>query len=94
MPESRVRKSAVERKKAKSRSELAEQRSETARLAPAGRSWVPAVFLPLGLIGVAWMVTWNLAYEHIGFMRALGDWNLAIGLGLIVASFVGMTMWK
>ena len=43
---------------------------------------------------MAWMVTWNLAYEYIGFMRTLGDWNLAIGLGLIVTSFVGMTLWK
>lgn len=94
MPESRVRKSAVDKKKANTKAELAERRSESARLMPVGRSWVPAVFLPLGLIGVAWMVVWNLAYEHIGFMRALGDWNLVIGLGLIVASFVGMTMWK
>ena len=50
--------------------------------------------LGIGLLGVAWMVTWNLAYEYIGFMRTLGDWNLAIGLGLIVTSFVGMTLWK
>ncbi len=94
MPESKVRKTAEDKKKSKAKAELAEKRSETARLAPAGRSWVPAVFLPIGLLGVAWMVTWNLAYEYVGFMRALGDWNLAIGLGLIVTSFVGMTLWK
>lgn len=94
MPESKVRKTAEDKKKSKAKAELAEKRSENARLAPAGRSWVPAVFLPIGLLGVAWMVTWNLAYEYIGFMRTLGDWNLAIGLGLIVTSFVGMTLWK
>ncbi|MHA6513145.1 cell division protein CrgA [Tessaracoccus sp. Z1128] len=94
MPESKVRKTAEDKRKAKAKSELVERRGETARLAPAGRSWVPAVFLPIGLVGVAWMVTWNLAYEHIGFMRALGDWNLVIGLGLIVVSFTGMTLWK
>ena len=94
MPESKVRKTAEDKKKSKAKAELAEKRSEKARLAPAGRSWVPAVFLPIGLLGVAWMVTWNLAYEYIGFMRSLGDWNLAIGLGLIVVSFTGMTLWK
>lgn len=94
MPESKVRKTAEDKKKSKAKAELAEQRREAARLAPRGRSWVPAVFLPIGLIGVAWMVTWNLAYEYIGFMRSLGDWNLAIGLGLIVVSFTGMTLWK
>lgn len=94
MPESRVRKSAAQKKKAKQRAELAEQRSEYARLAPAGRNWVPAVFLPIGLLGVAWMVVWNLAYDQLQFLQTLGDWNLAIGLGLIVTSFVGMTLWK
>ena len=43
MPESKVRKSAEDKKKSKAKAELAEKRSETARLAPAGRSWVPAV---------------------------------------------------
>lgn len=94
MPESKVRKTAEGKKRSKAKAELAEQRREAARLAPAGRSWVPAVFLPIGLLGVAWMVTWNLAYEYVGFMRTLGDWNLAIGLGLIVTSFFGMTLWK
>ncbi len=94
MPESRVRKSAARKKKAKQKAELAEQQSESARLAPAGRNWVPAVFIPIGLLGVAWMVVWNLAYEQLDWLRSLGDWNLAIGLGLIVTSFVGMTLWK
>ena len=40
------------------------------------------------------MVVYNLAGQSIGFMRALGDWNVAIGLGLIVACFSFMTLWK
>ena len=40
MPESKVRKSAEDKKKSKAKAELAEKRSETARLAPAGRCWV------------------------------------------------------
>ena len=94
MPESKVRKQAETKKRSKEKAELAEQRSERQRLAPANRNWVPAVFIPVGLLGVAWMVVNSLAGQAIPFMRALGDWNVAIGLVLIVASFSLMTLWK
>lgn len=94
MPESRPRKQAEVKKQVKSKAELAEKRRENARLAPASRNWVPYVFIPMLLIGVAWMVVYNLAGDRIGFMQALRDWNVVIGLGLIVASFCFMTLWK
>ncbi len=94
MPESKVRKQAADKKKAKDKVELDESRAKSARLAPGTRNWVPAVFIPVGLLGVLWMVVWQLAGQSIGFMRALGDWNVAIGLVLIVASFSLMTLWK
>lgn len=94
MAESKVRKQAAEKLKRKRLAETAEQRAESARLAPAGRNWVPKVFVPVGLLGVAWMVVYNLAGQDIGFMRAIGDWNVAIALILIVVGFSGMTLWK
>lgn len=94
MPESKVRAKAETKKKSKERSERAEKRAETARLAPSNRNWVPAVFIPVGLLGVAWMVVYNLAGQSIGFMKALGDWNIGISLLLIVGCFSFMTLWK
>ena len=94
MPESKTRKQAVDKKKSKEKAELAEKRREAKRLAPASRNWVPAVFVPMGLLGVLWMVVWQLAGQQIGFMRAMGDWNVLVGLVLIVASFSLMTLWK
>lgn len=94
MAESKVRKQAASKQKRKRLAEIAEKRSETARLAPAGRNWVPAVFVPIGLLGVIWMVVYNLAGQDIGFMRSIGDWNVAIGMILIVVGFSGMTLWK
>ena len=95
MPESRSRKQAEVKKKRRSAEELAEHRRDNARLAPAAnRNWVPYVFIPGFLLGVAWMVVYNLAGDRIGFMQALGDWNVVIGLGLIIASFSLMTLWK
>lgn len=94
MPESKTRKKADQKKKAEERTELNEKRRETQRLAPGSRNWVPAVFIPVGLLGVLWMVVYNLAGSMIPFMKALGDWNVAIGLILIVACFSFMTLWK
>ena len=88
MPESKVRKHAKAKKQQKSALEATERRSTDDRLGGTRRNWVPWVFIPVGLLGVLWMVTYNLAGN------SLGDWNVAIGLGLIVASFSLMTLWK
>lgn len=94
MPESRVRKEAAKKKVAKQRHEAAEERQKATRLKSGGRDWVPWVFVPLALLGVLWMVVWNLAGRMIPFMNALGNWNLGISLGLLIASFFVMTLWK
>ena len=94
MPESKVRKDAKSKLQQRHDREIVEKRSESARLTGQSRNWVPWVFVPVGLLGVAWMVVYNLAGASIGFMRALGDWNVVIGLGLIIACFSFMTLWK
>ncbi len=95
MPESKVRKSAKTKARKKQAAELAEQREERKRLTSTGsRKWVPWAFSIVGLLGVLWMVVWNLAGQQISFMRSLGDWNVLISLGLILASFAIMTLWK
>lgn len=94
MPESRVRKEAAAKKNAKKRLALRQERAESVRLASNGRDWVPWVFIPVGLLGVLWMIVWNLAGRQISFMNALGNWNLLIALGFIVASLGLMTLWK
>ena len=93
MPESKVRKTAAEKKKVKDAAELAEKRADSARLMSGSRNWVPYVFVPLFLLGVLWMVVYNLAGADLGFMRAIGDWNVAIGLGLIIA-IPSMIFWR
>ena len=95
MPESKLRKDAATKRREAGRAELAAQRRSRARLAATGdRSWVPWVFVPVGLLGVAWLVTYYIAGLQIPFMRDLGDWNVAIGLVLMAASFGLATLWK
>lgn len=93
MPESKLRKQAKAKKQHHDEVEGAERTTQR-RLTSANRDWVPWVFVPVGLLGVLWMVVYNLAGTDLAFMRALGSWNVGIGLGLIVASFSLMTLWK
>ncbi len=94
VPESRVRKAAAKKKLAKQRHEATEEKQKQTRLASGGRDWVPWVFVPLFLIGVLWMVVWNLAGSMIPFMASLGNWNMLVAVGFIIASLGVMTQWK
>ncbi|MFX4273408.1 cell division protein CrgA [Propionibacteriaceae bacterium Y1685] len=101
MPESKSRKAAETKKKVKEADKLAERRSERERkarvAAPTSRRWVPVAFIVVGLLGVAWLITYYLtssAGVTVPFMSDLRNWNILIGMGLMAASFVIATLWK
>ena len=95
MPESKIRPEAAQKKKLRRLEQASEIRREKERTGrPGERRWVPPVFLTVLLIGVAWIVVANVAAANVGFMAALGAWNILIGLVLIAAAFVLMTLWK
>jgi Cell division protein CrgA len=90
VPESRTRKSAEEKQKLKAR-----QTSKPKKLkAPASRRWVPPTFIAVGLLGVAWLITYYVAGTYIPFMDALGNWNILIGMGGMAAAFAIATLWR
>ena len=97
MPESKVRKEAAEKKTAKRQHDTAVKRGEnvkkSVRLAGT-RDWVPWVFVPLGLIGVVWLIVYYVAGSSVWGMSALGQWNFAIGIGCIAGAFIVSTAWK
>ncbi|MDR1355668.1 MAG: cell division protein CrgA [Propionibacteriaceae bacterium] len=97
MPESKGRQKASEKLANKRARTLAQHRSENAeekvRLSGA-RNWVPWVFVPLFLFGVAWLVVFYIAGRSIPFMASLGDGNILVALGFILAGFVVSTAWK
>lgn len=95
MPESKAREVAASKRKAKDKADLAKKQATKRRLrAPVDRSWVPWVFIPVGLLGVAWLVVFYIAGSQIGFLAALGNWNILIGMGLMAAAFAIATLWK
>jgi len=97
VPESKVRKQAADKKVAKRKHQTDVKRSanvkKLTRISGA-RDWVPWVFVPLGLIGVIWLILYYVAGSSIWGMRTLGTWNFAIGIGCIAGAFVVATLWK
>jgi len=94
MPESNVRREAADKRKAANAQKIATTQAERRRLGGSDRSWVPWVFVPLGLLGVIWLVVFYVAGYQVPGMSSLGEWNLLVGLGLIAVSFGLMTLWK
>ncbi|MEZ5084812.1 MAG: cell division protein CrgA [Tessaracoccus sp.] len=95
MPESKTRKTAAEKKKQKRTHDAAEkQQGNSTKLVAADRRWVPITASVLALIGVLWLVVSQLAGQDIGFMRAIGNWNIGVSMVLIVASMGLFTQWK
>lgn len=58
------------------------------------KRWIAPTMVALWVIGLAWIVVYYLAGTDIGFMNALGGWNLLIGMGLIAGGFVFATKWE
>lgn len=90
VPESRTRKTADEKQKIKK-----QQASKPKKVkAPSSRRWVPPTFITVGLLGVAWLITFYVAGQTIGFMSDLGNWNILIGMGGMAAAFGIATLWR
>jgi hypothetical protein len=56
--------------------------------------WVPITGSVLLVLGVVWIVVFYVAGSGIPLMGDLGNWNLLIGMGAIVAGFLVFTRWK
>jgi hypothetical protein len=87
VPESRTRKSGEGRRKA-------DTPPKDRIKAPSSRRWVPPVFITVGLLGVAWLVTYYVGGQYIPFMTVLGNWNILIGMGGMAAAFGIATLWR
>ena len=59
-----------------------------------GPRWAAPGMLFCWLVGLAWVSVYYVAGTQIPGMRALEDWNIAIGMGLIALGFVFATKWE
>ncbi len=56
--------------------------------------WVGPLMLVLFLLGIAWLVVFYMTGGEAPLLETLGNWNLAIGFGLIIAGFAVSTQWR
>jgi Cell division protein CrgA len=101
VPESKTRKSADAKQKLKAQRESRPPRfrggkgvKSTKIKAPSSRRWVPPTFIIVGLLGVAWLITYYVAGPMIPVMADLGNWNILIGMGGMAAAFGIATLWR
>ena len=59
-----------------------------------GPPWAAPGMLFCWLVGLAWVSVYYVAGQDIPGMRGLGDWNIAIGMGLIAVGFIFATKWE
>jgi cell division protein CrgA len=82
MPESRVRKQAV----------FTPPPARSGARKPNPRWWAP-VMLGLMVLGLVWIVVFYITQTAYPIPK-IGNWNLAIGFGLLLAGFVMTTRWR
>jgi hypothetical protein len=56
--------------------------------------WLAPLMLALFLIGIVWLVTFYLLQNDMPLVGSLGNSNLLIGFGFIVAGFGLSTQWR
>ena len=80
MPKSRVRKKAVY---------TPPSRSSKAKTSPA---WLVPTMLACLLVGLAWIAVFYISGQTLP-IKAIAQWNLVAGFGLIVAGVMLATRW-
>jgi hypothetical protein len=56
--------------------------------------WLAPLMLTLFLIGIVWLVAFYLVGEDMPWVGDLGNSNLLIGFGFIIAGFGLSTQWR
>lgn len=70
-----------------------EDRRVTRAAMGGNKPWFVPVMLGLMIFGLVWTVVYYLSAGALP-VASLGNWNLAIGFGFILAGFVMTTQWK
>ncbi|OKL48534.1 septation inhibitor protein [Boudabousia liubingyangii] len=56
-------------------------------------SWWAPVFVALGLIGLVWLMVYYLSGARYP-VPGIGNWNMAIALGFMMAGFMMVLRWR
>jgi len=65
-------------------------RSPKKRVSP---PWVAPLMVGLFLVGIVWLILFYVTNNALP-VEALGNWNLLVGFGFIIAGFGVATQWR
>jgi len=72
--------------------------SATGRAMAPSPSWYPIVMVAVLLLGLAYMIVYYLTQAgtnpHIPLMGDIGNWNFAIGFGVMLLGLVMAVRWR
>ena len=92
MPESKKRKQPERT----SRASTSAARAKPVKKGPSPR-WLAPLMLALFGIGVLWLVVFYITQARMGglpYVSDIGNWNLLVGFGFIIAGFGLSTQWR
>jgi hypothetical protein len=57
-------------------------------------TWYPITMVALLLIGLAYIVVYYMAGEHVPVMRDIGSWNFGVGFAFLIAGLIMAVRWR
>jgi hypothetical protein len=57
-------------------------------------TWYPITMVVLLILGLAYIVVYYMAGEHVPVMQHLGSWNFGIGFGFLIAGLIMAVRWR
>ena len=55
--------------------------------------WLVPLMIALFIVGLLWVVVFYITQREYP-VESLGNWNMAVGFGLIIAGFMLSTRWR
>lgn len=55
--------------------------------------WFKPIMFGLMIIGLAWIIVYYVS-QGLWPVRALGDWNILVGFGILFLGFLMTTRWR
>ncbi|MDO5746257.1 MAG: cell division protein CrgA [Actinomycetaceae bacterium] len=90
MPKSRKRKNARGRRVEQTNLDVQPTWTDGMKLSP---SWWAPTMVTLMLIGLVWVVTYYM-FKGLYPIPGIGNWNLAVGLGIAFVGFLMTLRWR
>lgn len=57
-------------------------------------TWYPITMVVLLVIGLAYIVVYYMAGEHVPGMRDIGSWNFGIGFAFLIGGLIMAVRWR